>query len=82
MNLLLLTLIFSLLIAIYAIRRARRKRLYELQSETLRFDLKKAPAFAPRLPDFTPVRLKVGDMFATVDAPTKSLKRIEYTLPK
>lgn len=82
MNLLLLILCFSLLITILAIRRSRRKRVYGLQSEMLRFDLRKAPAFAPRLPDFTPVRLKVGDMFATVDAPTKSLKRIEYTLPK
>ncbi len=76
------TVIAFALITLLTIKRSRRKKYQELQFQNLHFNLRGHPTYAPRLPDFTPVRLKVDNMFATVEAPSKSLKRVHYTLPR
>ena len=82
MYMLLLTAIIFAGITINSIKRTKRAKFQELDFQNLHFALKSEPQFVPRIPDFTPVRLKVNNMFATLEAPTKSLKRIHYTLPQ
>ena len=76
------TIIAFALITLLTIKRSRRKKYQELQFQNLHFNLRGQPNFAPRLPDFTPIRLKVDHMFASVEVSTKNLKRVRYTLPK
>jgi hypothetical protein len=82
MYLLLLTTIGFISFTIYTLKRARRIKYTEIQFQNLHFEIKGGPTFVPSISDFTPVRLKVDNMFATLEAPSKSLKRIHYTLPR
>ncbi len=82
MYMLLLTAIIFAGITIHTLKRTKRAKFQELDFQNLHFALKGQPQYAPRMPDFTPVRLKVNSMFTTLEAPTKSLKRVNYTLPR
>lgn len=79
--LLLMAIIFAG-ITIHSIKRTKRAKYQELAFENLHFALKGQPEFAPQMPEFTPVRLRVNNVYTTVDVPTKSLKRVHYTLPR
>ncbi len=82
MYMLFITLIVFALITFFTLKRTGIKKFHEIQYKDLYFGRKNQPAFALRLPDFTPVSLKVGHMFASVEAPTKNLKRVRFAPPK
>lgn len=82
MYLLILTTIGFISFTIYTLKRSRRTKYTELQFQNLHFEIKGEPAFVPSISEFTSVRLKVDNMFATVESTAKSLKRVHYTLPR